>query len=574
MTNENAPAASQRANTGRKILRLFSGIEIPRIKIPNEIPGFRFVNASDLVILALFSAICATAIIVVVSIGIAEVQNAEDTLILAVFFIILLILYRISQNAIMRRTSDAIEKALSDQRRRLAEKIIQLNLEDVQQLQDKQLGLALSRYFEPISQSLMPILIGFQSAILLVFITCFIFYQSFLVGIITIVFVAFTIRYYFNREKELTRLMTTSAEAEAKLRLVTQEMMTGFKELKLSASKRRDIIQHIASIASDVSTARTSTASVFGDLIILGASTTYMLSATVVFLLPVMESIDKFALSQIVTTEFFLLGPLGAFVRAGEPLSILRFSFRKIEELEGVLDRHIQNSDMPSDAPLQSFTQPFESLKLDNISYYHASDEGPLIGISDVNFTASAGEVIFITGGNGSGKTTLLRVLTGLYPAQTGSLFFNDEVLSESEMPVYQETFSTVFADFHNFSSLYGLDTEARGRLAHYLTMVGLADLVRLDKTYAPNALSTGQKKRLALALALSEKKPVLILDEWAADQDPEFRKYFYEVILPLIKREGTTVIAVTHDERYFHVADRRYHMEEGKLKEKLSHDG
>ena len=574
MSTESASRAAQSASTGRKILRLFSGIELPRIKRPAQIPGIRFVNASDLIILALFSAICAAVIIVVISIGIAEVKNTEDTLILALFFIGLLILYRLSQNAIMRRTSEAIENALAEQRRRFAKKILQLNLESIQSLKDRQLDQILSRHFEPISQSLMPILIGFQSAILLLFITLFIFYQSFIVGLITVIFVAFTIRYYFNREKELTRLMTASAEAETNLRQVAQDMLSGFKELKLNASKRRDLVQHIVDISTNVSRSRTATASVFGDLIILGASTSYMLSATVVFIFPVFESIDKFVLSQIVTTEFFLLGPLGAFVRAGEPLSILRFSFRKIEELETTLDHHIEQDVLQEDVPTTSSATHIEKLALKDISYYHPSDEPTRVGISDVSLSVSTGEIVFITGGNGSGKTTLLRVLTGLYPAQTGSLHLNGRILEEEEISSYQELFTTVFADFHNFSRLYGLDDEARQRLKHYVLMLGLDDRVQIDERYTPSALSTGQKKRLALALALAEKKPVLVLDEWAADQDPEFRKHFYDVILPSIKREGTTVIAVTHDERYFHIADRRYHMEDGKLKEKLSDDG
>ena len=54
--------------------------------------------------------------------------------------------------------------------------------------------------------------------------------------------------------------------------------------------------------------------------------------------------------------------------------------------------------------------------------------------------------------------------------------------------------------------------------------------------------------------------------DEWAADQDPEFRRYFYDVLLPGLKAEGRTLIVVTHDDRYFHVADQVVFMEEGRV--------
>jgi len=444
---------------------------------------------------------------------------------------------------------------------------MKLSLKDIHELDQGQLSQGLSRYYEPISQSIMPILIGFQSAILLIFITGFIFYQSIIVGVMTLVFVGFTIRYYFGREKELTRLMTLSANDEAKLRSTANEMILGFKELKLNIDKKNGILESIVQTSKNVSKARSATASVFGDLIILGASTSYMLGATIVFLIPVFENVNEFSLSQIVTTELFLLGPLGAFVRAAEPLSILRFSFGKIEAFERVIDDRISTSELSSKDEINNKIYGFTTLVLDNVSYYHTKDDGQLIGIKDVSVAVKAGNMIFITGGNGSGKTTLLRVITGLYPVTDGEILLDHQKIDHALMGSYQSLFATVFADFHTFSELYGLSNEEKLNLEANLKLVGLDGRVQLDHSYAPYQLSTGQRKRLALAIALSEDKPILVLDEWAADQDPTFRAYFYEHILPAIKAAGKTLIVVTHDERYFHIADDRYHMEDGELK-------
>ena len=79
--------------------------------------------------------------------------------------------------------------------------------------------------------------------------------------------------------------------------------------------------------------------------------------------------------------------------------------------------------------------------------------------------------------------------------------------------------------------------------------------------------LSTGQRKRLALIVSLLEDRPLLAFDEWAADQDPEFRQYFYTELLPLLKSQGKTLLVVTHDDRYFHVADRVVTMEYGRIR-------
>jgi putative ATP-binding cassette transporter len=78
--------------------------------------------------------------------------------------------------------------------------------------------------------------------------------------------------------------------------------------------------------------------------------------------------------------------------------------------------------------------------------------------------------------------------------------------------------------------------------------------------------LSTGQRKRLALLVTLLEDRPIYVFDEWAAEQDPEFRTYFYEVLLHDLHERGKTIIAVTHDDRYFHRADRIMKMDYGKI--------
>jgi len=78
--------------------------------------------------------------------------------------------------------------------------------------------------------------------------------------------------------------------------------------------------------------------------------------------------------------------------------------------------------------------------------------------------------------------------------------------------------------------------------------------------------LSTGQKKRLAFIVAVLRKHPICIFDELAADQDPQFRKYFYEKVLQDLKAQGRTIIVVSHDEQYFNCADRVLKLEDGKI--------
>jgi putative ATP-binding cassette transporter len=91
-----------------------------------------------------------------------------------------------------------------------------------------------------------------------------------------------------------------------------------------------------------------------------------------------------------------------------------------------------------------------------------------------------------------------------------------------------------------------------------WLARLQLAGKVSVrDGRLSTTRLSAGQRRRLALLQVFLERRPVVALDEWAAEQDPAFRRIFYTELLPELRRRGTTVVAVTHDDRYFHIADR-----------------
>jgi len=161
-------------------------------------------------------------------------------------------------------------------------------------------------------------------------------------------------------------------------------------------------------------------------------------------------------------------------------------------------------------------------------------------------------------GRNGSGKTTFLKLLTGLYKPQKGEIEENERVVPFNSNQIYRESFAAVFSDFHLFQKLHGLHQTNPGKTAELLALFQLDyKTKRIGDSFSNLDLSTGQRKRLALIVSLLEDKPVYIFDEWAADQDPHFREYFYLELLPRLKRQGKTIVAVTHDDRYFDCCDR-----------------
>jgi putative ATP-binding cassette transporter len=132
----------------------------------------------------------------------------------------------------------------------------------------------------------------------------------------------------------------------------------------------------------------------------------------------------------------------------------------------------------------------------------------------------------------------------------------------------YREMISAIYADFHLFAKLYGLLGVEEASVRSLLSQMQLDGKTSFKGDRFTNRnLSTGQRKRLALIVALLEDRRICLFDEWAADQDPEFRKYFYEELIPELKRRGKTVIAVSHDDRYFRCADRVVTMEYGQIR-------
>jgi putative pyoverdin transport system ATP-binding/permease protein len=90
---------------------------------------------------------------------------------------------------------------------------------------------------------------------------------------------------------------------------------------------------------------------------------------------------------------------------------------------------------------------------------------------------------------------------------------------------------------------------------------------VRIDKgQFSTLDLSQGQRKRMVLLSAYLDNRPFCVFDEWAADQDPIFKKVFYTKLLPDLKRQDKTVVVITHDDQYFGVADRCIKLVDGLL--------
>ena len=210
-----------------------------------------------------------------------------------------------------------------------------------------------------------------------------------------------------------------------------------------------------------------------------------------------------------------------------------------------------------------------QRLQVKNLEYiYPAVKNVAGFQLGPIDLTINRGEVTFFVGGNGSGKTTLAKLLSLHYITQKGHIYFDDQAVTDHNRNACRQSVSAIYSDFYLFPKLLGLsDIELDSRAAEYLKQLGLDEKVTIkDGEFSTTDLSAGQRKRLALLVSFLEDRSIYVFDEWAADQDPEFKEIFYYSILPKLKALNKMVIVITHDDRYFSLADKLVRMENGKI--------
>jgi putative pyoverdin transport system ATP-binding/permease protein len=274
----------------------------------------------------------------------------------------------------------------------------------------------------------------------------------------------------------------------------------------------------------------------------------------------VLESAPEFARAKVALAS---LESLGVF-RQRSSLSVTKL--QRLTARDQVARSAGEDVGLYDGAPKN--LKPRLSFKAIEYEYQGSAEEGGFkLGPIDLNIRS--GELLFVTGGNGSGKTTFAKILCGLYAPARGELWLDDVQIQTDNRTWYAQQFAAVFSDSHLFSKLYGSQDlpQTSSLVAEYLRELRLENKVKFEQgRFSTLALSQGQRKRLALLVACVENRPFFLFDEWAADQDPEFRRVFYFKILPELKAQGKTIIAITHDDRYYHVADRVLKFEGGAL--------
>lgn len=292
----------------------------------------------------------------------------------------------------------------------------------------------------------------------------------------------------------------------------------------------------------------------------------YLLLGINVFALPALLGVEISAMMAVNLIVLWMVFSVTTLSSTLPELADAAAALRRLRALQAAMPEELLEPDDAVDAPDLA---GFERLSLDGAAFVYPPTGGRTpFALEPVDVSFGRGEVVFITGHNGSGKSTFLKVLTGLYQPSAGEVTVDGLPLDGVRLVAYRRLFTTIFTDHHLFDQAYGMDPELIDAEAPALIdEMELGHVTGFDgQRITRLGLSTGQRKRLAMVLARLSDRPVLVFDEWAADQDPEFRAAFYNEHLPALRRAGKLVIAVTHDEQYFHLCDRRLQFVDGQL--------
>lgn len=518
----------------------------------------------QILIMAAVSGMANSLLLAIVNHAAQAVANEEDLTQYFLLYIITFILFIYGQWFAFERSIVTIEEAIYHLRIRLAGKIQQVELAFMEKMGSNNLYARLTQSDSLISQSIAQITGAAQISVLLIFSFLYLAIISPISFLISMIAIAGGVLLFVSLSRAVKKSLLSVRQKEKAYYKSISHLVNGFKEIKINDQKSHDLLEKIGSASSETRVMKAEIGRQESRMWGFGRVFIYSLLPILVFIVPSFSDEHVSAIFKITATMLFITGPITILMNVLPILNRVNMAIGDLISLEDEMDAAI----LQDPVTRNDIDMDFKLINMESVSFsYPNGGEGFAAGPFTVQ--VPKGELLFIIGGNGSGKSTFLKLLTGLYYPVDGGISVDSSRVDKSNYPAYRRLFSVIFTDFYLFDKFYGVADANAEKVNYWLKKMQMERKVQYqDGGFTSTSLSTGQRKRLAFIAAMLEDKPVLIMDEFAADQDPQFRQYFYETLLMELKAMGKTVIAVTHDDHYFHVADRVLKMDEGKLLE------
>ena len=510
-------------------------------------------------------------ILAAINTGVQETSSGQKPgLWAAALFLVALFLFMKTQQYVTITATAEIEAIIHKLRVRIMDLIRRSELLEIDKIGRARIVASVTSDTAVLTQASNMLCFTVQGAVLIFFVGLYVAYLSITAFLLTVVIVsgAATIFHYKNRQ--LAEQKAESAAWERRLFDRLTDFLDGFKEVRLNAARSDDLFRDALDVSKTAANIKIRTQAETFKMIVTSQISMYVLLGAVVFVAPnLSDTLGGSSIAKTTTALLFVVGACFGLVQSIPILLNANASAYRIDRLEDALQSTLVDEER------RAIVAPkhFERIQMRNIEFRYVDKfSDTVFKIGPIDFTLERGELVFITGGNGSGKSTFLRVFAGLYPPDSGEVFLDGRPVTDANRDEYRGLMSAIFFDYHLFQRLYGISDAEPGEVDRLLTLFRLADKTSLTAgEFRTLDLSGGQRRRLALIVSLLEKRPIMLLDEWTAEQDPEFRGKFYDELLPELMRAGATIVVITHDDRYLdelHLPARRIKMDYGRIVE------
>jgi len=515
-------------------------------------------------------------ILAAINSGVQDASNGQKPgLWAASLFLIALFLFMKSQQYVTITATAEIEAIIHKLRLRLIDHIRRSELLELEGIGRSRIVAAITSDTAILTQASNMLCFTVQGAVLICFVSIYVAYLSLVAFALTVVIVGASGVVFHLKNRRLSAQKAESAAWERRFYDRLTDFLDGFKEVRLNSARSADLYDDASDVSKTAANIKIRTQAETFRMIVTSQISMYVLLGAVVFVAPnLSDTLGGSSVAKATTALLFVVGACFGLVQSIPILLNANAAALRIAQLETALSRLARPDATAVPAPKR-----FDRIEMHDIVFRYVdkfSDTAFKIG--PIDFTLQSGELVFITGGNGSGKSTFLRVLAGLYPPDSGDITLDGRPVNNASRDEYRALMSAIFFDYHLFKRLYGIPDADPAEVGRLLAQFRLADKTSLaNGEFRTLDLSGGQRRRLALIVSMLEKRPIMILDEWTAEQDPEFRRKFYDELLPEMMQAGATLVVITHDDRYLdelHLPARRIRMDEGRIVEQHTMGG
>lgn len=481
---------------------------------------------------------------------------------LLVYFVLGIILYVYGQKIMRAKLIDITNGIVYSKRMEIINHILKTSYNKFEKIEKGRIQSTLNNDTETMSRFVNILIGGITSAVTLI--CCFIYLgciniYALLLAVIIILVIS---SIYYLVGKYANKVGEEARDLQSAFFKFINDLIGGFKELSINKSKKDEFQQDMRNTCNKYRVKRGKSSLAFANMFVIGELLfTFAIGAIALIFPLILKNLESGSVASYVFILLYMTGPVHGILDTIPNAIEVRISLKRINGLINELSV-LDNSDLNNEV---SRTGEKFKLQLHEIEYEYEKEDGKGFKVGPISHEFRSGEITFITGGNGSGKSTLAKLLTGLYEPTKGYIAIGGKVIKQRSL---SEKYTIIFSDFYLFDKLYGVEWEKKkNEIERYLEILQLDNKVKIENgKFSTINLSTGQKKRLALLISYLEDKPIYLFDEWAADQDPEFRMFFYNTLLPNLKEKGKCIIAITHDDQYFNLADNFIKMDMGEV--------